>query len=98
MTVNREDQFTWFFNRDVDTLAGDRKGLGRLDPIGPAWSSVGETCHSQSGRWTSVNIHTNHIKPGVSDSNDLVEPSQVVFFIANGTITIDTMNFNYRIK
>lgn len=89
MTVSREDSFTWFFSRDVDTWAGDRKGLGTLDSVCPAWSSVGETCHSQSGSGTTVNTH-KPLKPEVSDSNSQMDSSQVVFFITSCTITIDT--------
>lgn len=89
MTVNREDPFTWFFSRDVDTWAGNRKGLGTLDSVSPAWSSVGQTSHSQSGRGTPVNTH-KPFKPEVSDSNAQVDSSQVVFFINSRTITTDT--------
>lgn len=89
MTVNREDPFTWFFSMDVDTWARDRKGLGTLDSVSPAWSSVGDTCHSQSGRGTTVNTH-KPFKPEVSDSNAHMDSSQVVLFITSCTITIDT--------
>lgn len=87
--VKREDLFTWLFSRDVDILARDRKGLGTLDSVSPAWSCVGETCRSQSGRGTTVNTH-KPFKPKVSDSNAQMDSSQVVLFITSCTITIDT--------
>lgn len=60
---------TWFLSGIVVDLAGDRKGLGGLDPVSPAGARVGQTSYGQCGWRTTGEINTNHSKPDERNVN-----------------------------